>query len=184
MAGFFMAMTQIILDSAGFEDRLSNMARQIAQRNNPGQDVMLVGIQAGGVRLAQRLAVRLEALWKRPVPHGTVDVSMHRDDLEDHGTVVVRSTEIPGDLAGKTVLLTDDVIYSGRTTRAALDALNDFGRPRKVQLAVMVDRGHRELPIMPDYVGLPIPTTPEQRVEVRFQEDAGRDEILLVRLGA
>jgi pyrimidine operon attenuation protein/uracil phosphoribosyltransferase len=142
---------------------------------------MLVGIQAGGVRLAQRLASRLESLWQRPVPHGVLDVSMHRDDIEAHGTALVRSTEIPGDLSGKTVVLADDVIFSGRTTRAALDALNDFGRPQKVQLAVMVDRGHRELPIMPDYVGLPVPTSLEQRVEVLFSEDTGRDEILLVQ---
>lgn len=175
-----IAMTQLILDSAGFEDRLSNMARQIAQRNGTGEHVLLVGIQAGGVRLAQRLSQRLQALWNHPVPFGMVDVSMHRDDIEAHGTPEVRPTEIPGDLSGKTVLLTDDVIFSGRTTRAALDALNDFGRPQKVQLAVMVDRGHRELPIMPDYVGLPVTTTLEQRVDVRFAEDAGRDEILLV----
>jgi len=174
-------MTQMLLDSAGFEDRLANMARQIAQRNSPDDNVMLVGIQAGGVRLAQRLAARLESLWQRPVPHGVLDVSMHRDDIEAHGTVLVRSTEIPGDLSGKTVVLADDVIFSGRTTRAALDALNDFGRPQKVQLAVMVDRGHRELPIMPDYVGLPVPTSLEQRVEVLFSEDNGRDEILLVQ---
>lgn len=106
---------------------------------------------------------------------------MHRDDLGDRATPMMRPTEIPGDLTGKTILLTDDVIFSGRTTRAALDALNDFGRPKCIQLAVMVDRGHRELPITPDFVGLPVETQVDQRVEVLFVEDAGRDEIQLVQ---
>jgi len=174
-------MTHILLDAAGFQERLHGLAQQIAQRNHRGADVLIVGIQLGGVRLAHRLASELGALWKRTVPYGVLDVSMHRDDLGDRATPLMRPTEIPGDLTGKTILLTDDVIYSGRTTRAALDALNDFGRPKCIQLAVMVDRGHRELPIMPDFVGLPVETRVDQRVEVLFVEDAGRDEIQLVQ---
>lgn len=174
-------MTHILLDAAEFQERLNGLARQIAERNANGSDVLIVGIQLGGVRLAHRLASKLSALWNRPVPYGVLDVSMHRDDLGDRATPLMRPTEIPGDLTGKTILLTDDVIFSGRTTRAALDALNDFGRPKCIQLAVMVDRGHRELPITPDYVGLPVETRLDQRVEVLFVEDAGRDEIQLVQ---
>ena len=173
-----MTKNRILLDGAGFDACLERIANEIARRNPDGERLMIVGIQAGGVRLAERIAARLGQSWGRLVPQGVLDISMHRDDVGDRSTPVMRSTELPGDVAGRTVVLTDDVIQSGRTTRSALDALNDFGRPRRIQLAVMVDRGNRELPIMPDYVGVSVQTDPNEHVEVRYAEDGGRDEIV------
>ncbi len=113
------------------------------------------------------------------MPVGSLDVGMHRDDLARNAAPNVRPTVIPFDITGKTVILVDDVLFSGRTTRAALDALNDFGRPRRIQLAVLVDRGHRELPIKADFIGKNVPTSMRERIEVRFQEEGGKDEVTL-----
>ena len=121
----------------------------------------------------------LERLWGHPVPHGELDVAMHRDDLETRGTLMMHPTRIPFDVDGKTVVLVDDVLYTGRTTRAALDALNDYGRPRAVQLAVLVDRGQRELPIQADFTGLSHPVTRNGRVDVQWREDGAEDRVIL-----
>lgn len=163
---------------------LARIAHEIVERNESGADVVLVGVQTGGVHLADRLARTLSELWNHPVPTGTLDVNMHRDDLAHQLAPTVHPTQIPGDITGKTVVLVDDVLFSGRTTRAALDALNDFGRPRRVQLAVLIDRGHRELPIKADFVGKSIPTRANERVNVKLQEADGEEGVWLVTSGA
>ena len=144
-----------------------------------GDSVALVGIPRGGVHLAKRLAVHLEGIWGAPVRTGSIDVSMHRDDLGHQPTPIVRPTVIPFDINGKTVVLVDDVLFSGRTVRAAMDALHDFGRPRRIQLAVLIDRGHRELPIKPDFVGKNVPTSLSERIDVQLREEGGDDRVCL-----
>lgn len=171
----------LLLDACGIQQTLQRIADQIAQRNPDSRQVALVGVQRGGVNLARRLAQLLERLWTHSVPVGSVDIAMHRDDLDQRLAPPVHPTEIPFDLNDKTVVLVDDVLFSGRTIRAALDAMNDFGRPRQVQLAVLVDRGHRELPIQADYVGTEVRTDRDQRVDVRLTEDCGEDAVYLER---
>jgi pyrimidine operon attenuation protein/uracil phosphoribosyltransferase len=171
----------VLLNAAGLHRVLTRIAHEIAERNDDGQSVVLVGVQSGGVRLAQRLSACLREIWSQPVPVGTVDVSMHRDDLDRKLAPKVHPTEIPFDINDKTVVLVDDVLFSGRTTRAALDALNDFGRPRRVQLAVLIDRGHRELPIKADFVGKNVPTAKGERVDVQWKEQGGEDVVYLER---
>ena len=175
-----MPLSTVILDATALRRALPRIAHEIAERNENDAEVALVGIQRGGVFLARRLAAMLLNIWNHSVPLGELDVSMHRDDL-DHQTsrINVLPTVIPFDITGKTVILVDDVLYSGRTTRAALDALNDFGRPRRIQLAVLVDRGHRELPIKADFVGRNFPTSSRERINVRFEEEDGSDEVTL-----
>jgi pyrimidine operon attenuation protein/uracil phosphoribosyltransferase len=141
--------------------------------------VVLVGVQRGGVFLAERLGKLLARHWGHPVPVGHLDIAMHRDDLDQQPAPNVHPTMIPCDITGKTVVLVDDVLFSGRTTRAALDALNDFGRPRRIQLAVLVDRGHRELPIKADFVGKELSTSPDERVNVLLKEADGKDAVTL-----
>lgn len=174
-----MAETTLILNGAAMRRALTRIAHEIAERNETASDVVLVGIQRGGVTLAQRLSVLLGGIWGQPVPAGSLDISMHRDDLDQRLVPDVRPTVIPFDVTGKTVVLVDDVLFSGRTIRAAMDALNDFGRPRQIQLAVLVDRGHRELPIKADFVGKNVPTALAESVEVRLSELDGQDEIVL-----
>jgi len=158
---------------------LTRIAHEIAERNENSTEVALIGVQRGGVFLAERLADILQKIWNHPVLVGRLDVGMHRDDLDRHAAPQMHPTVIPFDVAGKTVILVDDVLFSGRTTRAALDALNDFGRPRRIQLAVLIDRGHRELPIKADFVGKNVPTTSVERIEVRFSEEGGKDDVIL-----
>lgn len=170
----------LILDSLAIARAITRIAHEIAERNTRGDNVALVGIQRGGVTLASRLAKLLEPIWNQPVPTGLLDVNMHRDDI--HTQVVapeVHETRIPFDITSKTVILVDDVLCSGRTTRAALDAMNDFGRPSCVQLAVLIDRGHRELPIKADFVGKNVPTTTTERIQVRWEEVDGHDRVSL-----
>ncbi|MBI1841181.1 MAG: bifunctional pyr operon transcriptional regulator/uracil phosphoribosyltransferase PyrR [Verrucomicrobia bacterium] len=174
----------VILTPSALNRVLTRMAHEIAEKNEEGSQVVLVGIPRGGTALAARLSKLLEAIWQHPVPAGSLDVSMHRDDLGSHVAPVVHGTSLPCDVDGRTVVLVDDVFFSGRTVRAALDALHDFGRPRKIQLAVLVDRGHRELPIKPDFVGKNLPTSRQERVDVRFKEEHGEDAVHLHRLGA
>jgi pyrimidine operon attenuation protein / uracil phosphoribosyltransferase len=169
----------LILNAAAMHRVLTRIAHEIAERNDDSQAVVLVGVQRGGVDLAQRLVSVLQGIWGHPVPVGTVDVAMHRDDLDQKLAPKVHPTVIPFDINNKTVVLVDDVLYSGRTTRAALDALNDFGRPRRVQLAVLIDRGHRELPVKADFVGKNVPTARNERVDVRLKEDCGEDVVYL-----
>ena len=174
----------LLLDAAALARALTRIAHEIVERNESSAEVVLVGVQTGGVHLARRLSRTLGDLWGQPVPAGTLDVNMHRDDLAQQPAPTVHPTQMPGDITGKTVVLVDDVLFSGRTTRAALDALNDFGRPRRVQLAVLVDRGHRELPIKADFVGKNIPTRANERVNVKLAEADGEDGVWLVKNGA
>ncbi len=168
-----------ILNGPAIQRALTRIAHEIAERNETVSEVVLVGIQRGGVPLAKRLASLLSGIWGQPVPSGCLDVSMHRDDLDQRVAPNVQPTVIPFDVTAKTVVLVDDVLFSGRTVRAAMDALNDFGRPKRIQLAVLVDRGHRELPIKADFVGKNVPTAHNENVHVRLTETGGPDEVVL-----
>jgi pyrimidine operon attenuation protein/uracil phosphoribosyltransferase len=174
-----MPETTVILNAAAISRALVRIAHEIAERDEAGAEVVLVGIQRGGVTLAGRLVELLGGIWKLKVPMGSLDVSMHRDDLNERIAPNMLPTHIPFDITAKTVVLVDDVLCSGRTIRAAMDALNDFGRPRRIQLAVLIDRGHRELPIKADFVGKNLPTAQSEKVRVRLSENGGTDEIVL-----
>jgi pyrimidine operon attenuation protein / uracil phosphoribosyltransferase len=170
-----------ILDQETMARSLMRIAHEIVEKNKGTQDLCLVGIRTRGVFLASRLAANIKAIENRDIPVGTLDITLYRDDLtliSSHP--VVHKTEIDFDITGKNVVLVDDVLYSGRTIRAALDALIDLGRPHTIQLAVLIDRGHRELPIRPDYVGKNIPTAKNEIVEVRLSETEGKDEAVIV----
>lgn len=171
-----MPESTVILDATAIGRALARIAHEIVERNEVSREVALVGIPAGGTVFAQRLGKALEDIWKHPVPVGVLDVSMHRDDLDRRVAPTIHPTVMPFDVNGKTVVLVDDVLFSGRTIRAAMDALNDFGRPKKIQLAVLVDRGHRELPIKADFVGKNVPTATDEKIRVRFGE---KDEVVL-----
>lgn len=176
-----MTDTVIVLNAPAIHRALTRIAHEITERNEISLEVVLVGIQTGGVPLADRLAAFLAGIWGHPVPVGWLDVAMHRDDLDQRAAPQIHPTKIPFDVTGKTVVLVDDVLFSGRTIRSAMDALNDFGRPRKIQLAVLVDRGHRELPIKADYVGKNVPTSLGEKVRVRVGEAGAEDEVTLER---
>jgi pyrimidine operon attenuation protein / uracil phosphoribosyltransferase len=173
-----MPESNVILDATAIGRALTRVAHEIAERNENSPEVVLVGIPAGGDVLARRLGKILSDIWKHPVPVGSLDVSMHRDDLDRRAAPKIHPTVMPFDVNGKTVVLVDDVLFSGRTTRAAMDALNDFGRPKKIQLAILVDRGHRELPIKADFVGKNIPTAFDEKIRVHIGE---KDEVILER---
>ena len=173
----------VVLGAPEIARALTRIAHEILERNKGGADVILLGIPTRGLPLARRLAERLEAVEPGlDASHlvGSLDVTMYRDDLAHHPTRTIGETDIPGGgLDGKVVVLVDDVLFSGRTIRAALDAISDLGRPRAVQLAALVDRGHRELPIRADYVGKNLPTSTTERVRVLLQETDGRDAVLI-----
>ncbi|HKQ40400.1 MAG TPA: bifunctional pyr operon transcriptional regulator/uracil phosphoribosyltransferase PyrR [Verrucomicrobiae bacterium] len=169
----------LLLDAKAVQRTLTRMAHEIAEKNAEEPELVLVGIQRGGVFLAQRLEPILASVMNRPVPLGVLDVSMHRDDLDNHIAPEVRPTNIPVDITGKTVVLVDDVLFSGRTARAAMDALTDFGRPQRIQLAVLIDRGHRELPIKADFVGKNVPTALNESIDVQLKEAGGNDVVYL-----
>jgi pyrimidine operon attenuation protein/uracil phosphoribosyltransferase len=159
---------------------LTRIAHEILERTHGGEGIVLLGIPTRGVYLARRLAARIGEFEGAPAPVGSLDVTMHRDDLRLRPARALQRTQVPPDgVDGKTVVLVDDVLFSGRTIRAALDALNDLGRPRAVQLAVLVDRGHRELPIRADYVGKNLPTAYREKVRVQLAEIDGEDSVLL-----
>ncbi|HUN31140.1 MAG TPA: bifunctional pyr operon transcriptional regulator/uracil phosphoribosyltransferase PyrR [Trebonia sp.] len=163
---------------------LSRLAHEILERTHGGDGVVLFGIPTRGVPLARRLAARMSAFEGAAVPVGSLDITMHRDDLRLRPARALGHTEVPPQgIDGKTVVLVDDVLFSGRTVRAALDALNDLGRPRAVQLAVLVDRGHRELPIRADYVGKNLPTAHREVIRVLLEETDGEDLVLLGERG-
>ena len=175
-----MPDSTVILDTTVIQRDLTRIAHEIAERNEHGTEVVLVGIPVGGDHLAARLAKILAGIWNHGVPVGILDVTMHRDDLDDRIAPTVHPTDIPFDVTGKTVVLVDDVLFSGRTTRAAMDALNDFGRPKKIQLAVLVDRGHRELPIKADFIGKNVPTSRDEKISLLLTESgAAKDEVRL-----
>ena len=170
----------VILDALAIQRALTRIAHEIAERNLPGDRVALVGIPVGGDHLAARLAKILAGIWNHPVPVGILDTTMHRDDLDQRVAPTVHPTDIPFDVTGRIIVLVDDVLFSGRTTRAAMDALNDFGRPEKIQLAVLVDRGHRDLPIKADFIGKNVPTALDEKISLLLTEaGADRDEVIL-----
>ena len=169
-----------VLDAEQIRRALTRIAHEILERTHGGDGVILLGIPTRGVPLAGRLAARIGEFERLDVPCGSLDVTMHRDDLRLHPARALGRTVLPpGGVDGKTVVLVDDVLYSGRTVRAALDALNDLGRPRAVQLAVLVDRGHRELPIRADYVGKNLPTSQREVVHVQLTEVDGQDGVMI-----
>lgn len=174
-----MPESTVILNAPAIQRALTRIAHEVAERNESSSEVVLIGIPEGGVPLAQRLRAILKDIWNHPVPVGTLDVSMHRDDLDQRVAPTVHPTVVPFDVTGKTVVLVDDVLFSGRTIRAAMDALNDFGRPKQIQLAVLVDRGHRELPIKADFVGKNVPTALTEKVHVRLNVPGAKDEVVL-----
>ncbi|MDQ3465392.1 MAG: bifunctional pyr operon transcriptional regulator/uracil phosphoribosyltransferase PyrR [Actinomycetota bacterium] len=169
-----------MLDAGDLGRVIDRIAHQILEKSDGARDTVLVGIPTRGAPLARRLAARMRAFEGVDVPVGVLDTTLYRDDLRMRGVrALEETTEPPGGVAGKLVVLVDDVLYSGRTVRAALDALRDLGRPRAVQLAVLVDRGHRELPIRADYVGKNIPTALTEQVKVLLDEVDGRDAVVL-----
>jgi len=163
--GVFVARTTV-LDAAQVQRALTRISHEILERNQGLEDVVLVALQTGGVEIARLIARRLFEIDGVDVPMGTLDVALYRDDIGLRPVMPEAETEIPVDLAGKIVVLVDDVLFTGRTIRAALDAITAFGRPRAVQLAVVIDRGHRELPIRPDFVGKNLPTRRDEVVDV------------------
>ena len=174
-----------VLEPDEIRRALTRIAHEILERTNGAGDILLLGIPTRGVPLAQRLAERAGEFEGRPIPWGSLDVTMYRDDLRLRPARALGKTELPpAGIDGKTVVLVDDVLYSGRTVRAALDALTDLGRPRAVQLAVLVDRGHRELPIRADYVGKNLPTSQREQVRVLLSEIDGEDAVLLSQRGS
>jgi pyrimidine operon attenuation protein / uracil phosphoribosyltransferase len=167
-----------VLDAADIARALTRVAHEILERNKGADDLLLLGIPSRGVPLAARLAARIAEVEGRAIPFGSLDITMYRDDLRLHPARALERTDVPPDgVDGRRVVLVDDVLFSGRTIRAALDALGDLGRPRLVQLAVLVDRGHRELPIRADYVGKNLPTSMSERVRVLLTETDGRDAV-------
>jgi pyrimidine operon attenuation protein/uracil phosphoribosyltransferase len=163
---------------------LTRISHEIIERNKGTENVVIVGIRTRGAILAERLAEILGKIGKVALPVGIIDITLYRDDVQDKlDQPVVQKTDILFDIVDKAVVLVDDVIYTGRTIRAALDQIIDFGRPRSIQLAVLIDRGHRELPIGPDYVGKVVPTSHSERVEVHLSEQDGVDEVIIDRSG-
>ena len=169
-----------VMDADGIRRALVRIAHEIIERNKGVDNVALVGIHTRGVPLAERIAAELRKIEGAAVPVGSLDITLYRDDLTTLGyNPVVRGTELDFDLTGKHIVLVDDVLYTGRTIRAALDALMDMGRPRTIQLAVLIDRGHRELPIRADYAGKNVPTSHREAVEVTLAEEGKGDEVIL-----
>jgi pyrimidine operon attenuation protein/uracil phosphoribosyltransferase len=171
-----------ILADVDLRRALTRIAHEIVEATRGTRDVVLVGMHTRGVPLARRLAEIIAGFEGERVPVGTLDIALHRDDLSRLGVrPQVRRSEIPVDVTDRQVVLVDDVLFTGRSIRAAMDALNDFGRPRRILLAVLVDRGHRELPIRPDFVGKNVPTARGEEVQVQLLETDGRDQVLLVK---
>jgi pyrimidine operon attenuation protein/uracil phosphoribosyltransferase len=172
----------VIMDADRIGRTLTRIAHEIVERNKGVEDLALVGVRTRGVHIARRLARALRDITGKDIPTGALDITLYRDDLMRQAVgpqPLVRRTEIPFSIDDRKILLVDDVLYTGRTTRAALDALIDFGRPKAIQLIVLVDRGHRELPIKADYVGKNLPTGSDESVQVRLQESDGQDEVVL-----
>lgn len=180
--GFFLwgNLVSLIMDAQKIDRSLSRIAHEILERNRKSNDLVLIGIRTRGVFLADRLAGKIQSIEDRKIPVGILDITLYRDDLTTIGPqAVLKETKIPFPLDGKKVVLVDDVLFTGRTIRAALDGIIDFGRPEFIQLAVLVDRGHRELPIRADYVGINVPTKLEENVKVTLLEPDGADAVTL-----
>jgi len=174
-----MPEERTLLEAADLGRAWRRVAHEIAEAHADGGTLMLVGIQRGGVTLAQQLGATLGNLYGAPVATGSVEPGLYRDDLSQRGMSELRPTELPADLAGQTVVLVDDVLSTGRTVRASIDALLGFARPKCIRLAVLIDRGHRELPIRPDFVGKNLPTHPDERVEVRCDASGAPEAVVL-----
>ena len=176
----------VVMDADRITRALTRIAHEIIERNRGVEDLALIGVRSRGVPLARRLARTLNEITGVDIPTGSLDITLYRDDLMRHQVgpqPLVRKTDIPFSIDNRTIVLVDDVLYTGRTTRAALDALIDFGRPKAIQLVVLVDRGHRELPIKADYVGKNVPTSSEESVQVRLHEldSVNEDEVAIER---
>ncbi|MBQ9364318.1 MAG: bifunctional pyr operon transcriptional regulator/uracil phosphoribosyltransferase PyrR [Schwartzia sp.] len=170
----------VLLDGEAIRRSLTRIAHEIVEKNRGTDNLMMVGIRSRGVPLAERIADEIKAIEGMRPPVGVLDITLYRDDLSTMAyQPLVRPTTMPVDISGKTIVLADDVLFTGRTIRAALDALIDMGRPRVIQLAVLVDRGHRELPIRADYVGKNVPTALKETVSVKLTEIDGKDEAVL-----
>ncbi|MEA2298149.1 MAG: pyrimidine operon attenuation protein / uracil phosphoribosyltransferase [Solirubrobacteraceae bacterium] len=175
-----MSTEKVVLDADGIRRALTRIAHEIAEKNHPGEPPALVGIHRRGAPLATRLRGLVSDLLEAPTPLGDLDISFYRDDVATRPEApVVNASNLDFRIDGRTVVIVDDVLFTGRTVRAAIDALFDYGRPARVQLAVLVDRGHRELPIRPDYVGKNLPTARSERVNVRVVELDGVDQIAI-----
>jgi len=173
---------RVVMDAQAIERALMRVTHEILERNKGTEGIALIGIRSRGVHLAQRLGAKIQAIEGVAVPTGIIDITLYRDDLtRSRQQPAVKGTDIGFGVDDKGVVLVDDVLYTGRTIRAALDALMDFGRPREVQLVVLVDRGHRELPIRADYVGKNLPTAANESVQVRLMESDGCDEVVIAR---
>jgi pyrimidine operon attenuation protein/uracil phosphoribosyltransferase len=173
---------KLIMDAGDIARALTRIAHEIVERNKGVNHVALVGIRTGGVHLAHRLAKRIQAIEEVSVPIGELDITLYRDDLAlRKNQPVLRKTSIPFDVAGKAVVLVDDVLFTGRTIRAAMDGLMDLGRPEEIQLAVLVDRGHRQLPIKANYVGKNLPTSREETVRVLLEEYGEEDRVVIIK---
>jgi len=174
--------TAVLMDGVALERALTRMAHEIVEHNPEPDSLVFIGIHTHGTPLAQRLAAKVGAILKREFPVGELDISMHRDDLAlRNAPPQVGPSNITFDVTNRTVVLVDDVLFTGRTIRAAMDEISDFGRPQRIQLASLIDRGHRELPIRPDYVGKNVPTAAGERVRVRLVEIDGKDEVVIER---
>ena len=175
----------VVMDADRISRTLTRIAHEIVERNKGVEDLALVGVRTRGVHIARRLATILRDITQHDIPTGVLDITLYRDDLMRHAVgpqPVIRRTEIPFSIDDRKILLVDDVLYTGRTTRAALDALIDYGRPKAIQLIVLVDRGHRELPIRADHVGKNVPTSREESVRVHLAEVDGEDGVEIERM--
>lgn len=169
------------MDRPAIERALIRIAHEILERNKSAADLVVIGIKKSGIFMARRLAQYVEKVENVDVPVGEIDTTLYREDVPDlHQGPIIHKTEIPCSITGKKVILVDDVLHTGRTTRAALDSLMQMGRPKLVQLAVLIDRGNRQLPIHPDYVGMVIPTVAVEHVKVMFQEEEGEDRVVIM----
>lgn len=174
----------VILDEPAMSRALTRIAHEIVERNKGGDNLLLIGIKTRGIPLAKRLQEKIKQIERTNVPIGEIDITLYRDDLNKNttdGEPELRGAEIASNITGKTVILIDDVLYTGRTVRAAMDAVMDIGRPSQIQLGILVDRGHRELPIRADYVGKNIPTASNENIVVNMKEIDGLDEVSLYK---
>ena len=171
----------VLLNEKAIERSISRITHEILEKNSGSKDLCLIGIRTRGVYLAKRIQEKIDSIEQREIPVGILDITMYRDDIFKLKTPEVKKTEIPFDVNNMTIILVDDVMHTGRTTRAAIDAIMDLGRPRKIQLAVLVDRGSREMPIHPDYRGIFHPATAAQEIFVKLREVDGLDEVVLAK---
>lgn len=168
-----------VMEDSDVRRAVQRISHEIVERNKGAGDVVVVGIRTRGVPLSLRIANAVSAIEDIEVPVGSLDITLYRDDLHTMSQPVVKETHLPGDIEGKNVIMVDDVLYTGRSVRSAMDAIIDFGRPASIQLAVLVDRGHRELPIRADYVGKNVPTAPGEKVRVALEEVDGEDGVYI-----